>query len=374
MPIDIQPVENARDLKAFIHVPERVHGTNPGWLPPLYMDEYTFFNPKKNKAFSVCETQLWLAMKEGVPVGRVMGIIHHPYNEQQQIQSARFSHLEAIDDLSVTRALLETVSVWAAGQGMQELVGPFGFSDKDPEGLQITGFEHPSILVTATNAPYLPKHLEELGFEKKIDCLDYLLDLDQELPPSYARMYERTRRASQVQVLDIASRRQLRPWVIPVFELVNVTYRHLYGFVPMDQREIRELADRFLPLLNPHFVKVAINSREELVGFVVGIPHLTPGIQKAGGKLFPIGWWHILQAYRNADQLDLMLGAVREDFRGRGVNILLGWHLMHSARERGIHRFESHLILETNQPMRAEFEKVGGQLHKTFRIFRKAIF
>jgi GNAT superfamily N-acetyltransferase len=187
-------------------------------------------------------------------------------------------------------------------------------------------------------------------------------------------MYERTRRASQVQVLDIASRRQLRPWVIPVFELVNVTYRHLYGFVPMDQREIRELADRFLPLLNPHFVKVAINSREELVGFVVGIPHLTPGIQKAGGKLFPIGWWHILLAYRNADQLDLMLGAVREDFRGRGVNILLGWHLMHSARERGIHRFESHLILETNQPMRAEFEKIGGQLHKTFRIFRKAIF
>ncbi|MBK8043350.1 MAG: hypothetical protein IPK21_12250 [Haliscomenobacter sp.] len=164
--LTLVPVTSRAALKKFIHLPARVHAQRANWLPPLYLDEWTYFNPRKNNAFSYCDTLLLLAKRGATSVGRIMGIIHRPYNARTGEAAVRFAHLECFPDEEAVQALLSAVEAWGRSKGMTEMVGPFGFSDKDPEGLMIEGFDALPILVTATNQAYLPGYVERAGFEK----------------------------------------------------------------------------------------------------------------------------------------------------------------------------------------------------------------
>ncbi|MBK8879410.1 MAG: hypothetical protein IPN74_12945 [Haliscomenobacter sp.] len=371
--LTLVPVTSRAALKEFIYLPARVHAQRPNWMPPLYLDEWTYFNPRKNKSFSYCDTLLLLVKRGPTTVGRIMGIIHRPYNARTGEATVRFAHLECFPDEEAARALLHGVEEWGRSKGMTEMIGPFGFSDKDPEGLMIEGFDALPILVTATNQGYLPEYVERAGFEKKLDCLDFLIDLEKDIPESFPRIYERVQRNPAFRVLEFTSTRSLKPHIEAVFHLVNATYTDLYGFQPLDDREIRELAARYLPLLNPRFVKLVVTAEGKAAAFIVGIPNMTKGIQKAKGKLLPFGILHILSASRKSTQLDLMLGAIHPDYRSRGLDVLMGWKLILSARSAGIRTFETHLVLETNDRMLAEYARLGARLHKRFRIYRKEI-
>ncbi|MFM8450164.1 MAG: N-acetyltransferase family protein [Haliscomenobacter sp.] len=369
--LSIQELRHRADLKEFIALPARVHAGHSNWLPPLYMDEWVFFDPKKNKAFAQCDTLLLLARREGTVVGRIMGIIHHPYNERVGERTVRFSHLEAFEDEEAVHALIQAVEGWGQEKGMNRSVGPFGFSDKDPEGLMVEGFEQAPILVTTCNLPYLPEMVERAGYSKKLDCLDFLIDIERGIPASFPRIFERVHANPAFRLVEFNQTKEIKPYIEAVFQLINIAYIDLYGFQPMDAQEIQELASRYLPLLNPRFVKVVLDAEEQLIAFVIGMPNLAPGIQRAKGKLLPVGWWHILKAMRQATRLDLMLGAVHPDYRGRGLDVLMGWPLIQSARQKGIRTFETHLVLETNARMLAEYARLGATLHKRFRVFQR---
>lgn len=371
--LTLKPVAGHKDLKCFIHLPAAIHAGHANWLPPLYMDEWEFFSKKKNKAFSYCDTLLLLAYRGDKPVGRIMGIIHHPYNARTGAQTVRFSHFDCFDDEAAAHALLNAVEDWGRQNGMTEMVGPFGFSDKDPEGLLIEGFEAMPILVTNANLPYLPAFVERAGFGKMIDCLDFVIDLERDVPEAFPRIYERVARNTAFRLKEFRRTKEIKPYIQDVFRLVNATYTELYGFQPLDEAEIRELARRYLPLLNPRFVKIVLDAQDQVVAFVVGMPNMTPGIQRSRGHLFPTGIFHILQAARRTTQLDLMLGAVAVPHRGRGLDILMGWPLIQSARQAGIKTFETHLVLETNERMLAEYARLGARLHKRFRIYQKPL-
>lgn len=371
--IQIEEVRHRGDLNAFIQLPAQVHARHSNWLPPLYMDEWSFFNPTKNKAFALCDTILLLARRDGQLRGRIMGIIHHPYNERMGERTVRFSHLEAFEEEDIVHALIEAVESWGKEKGMNRCVGPFGFSDKDPEGLMVEGFQEDPILVTTCNLPYLPAMVESAGYSKKLDCLDFLIEIEQGIPASFPRIFERVNANPAFRLLEFNRTREIKPYIEAVFQLINIAYIDLYGFQPMDAQEIRELASRYLPLLNPRFIKVVLDTNNQLIAFVIGMPNLAPGIQRAHGKLLPLGWWHILKSMRNASRLDLMLGAVHPDYRGRGLDVLMGWPLIQSARKKGIRTFETHLVLETNARMLAEYARLGARLHKRFRVFQKAL-
>lgn len=373
MAVTIRALRSANDLRTYINLPAKIHANHSNWMPPLYMDERTYYNPKKNKSFSYCDTILLLAERDGQPVGRIMGIIHHPYNEKQGIKTVRFAHMDCFDDPEVFHELLAAVEQWGREKGMTEVVGPFGFSDKDPEGFQIEGFDEMPILVTACNLPYLPQYMEKEGYEKKVDCLDFMIDLEAGIPEFYPRIYERVKRNTNFEVLEFSRTKALKPYILPVFELINKTYQDLYGFVPLDEQEMREMTDRYLPILDPRFVKVVLNDQRELIAFIIGLPNMTPGFQRAKGRLLPFGFLHIIRAAKTTRQLDLMLGAIDSAYRGRGLDILMGWKMIQSVRAAGMTRMETHLVLETNDRMRAEYEKMGARLHKKFRIYRKAL-
>jgi hypothetical protein len=372
MAITIREVKNRRDLRRFIYLPQKIHSSYRNWLPPIYMDEWSFFNAKKNHSFDSCTTVLALAYHNNKVVGRIMGIIHHKYNELHNEQNGRFGYFDCYNDPEVSHALISYIEDWADNRGMEKLVGPYGFSDKDIQGLLVEGFDQMPILDSACNPEYIVNLLTQEGFTKEIDCMTYRFPLTVDLPELYYRILQRTNHRKEYQVLEFTTKKQLKPYIVPVLELVNETFDELYGFVPMTDVEIQELAARYLPVIDPRFVKV-IEKNGKVLAFLVAIPNLTRGIQKSKGHLFPFGIFQIINAARKSKQLDLMLGAVKREVQGLGLEVAMGLSLIESGRKAGFEFIEAHLILETNKKMRAEMERLNIPIHKLFRVFQKQI-
>jgi hypothetical protein len=372
MEIKIVEVNSRKLLRIFIHLPAKLHKNETNWMPTIYSDDWNFFNPKKNHQFESCDTIMALAMVDGKPVGRIMGIIHNTYNTLRNENTARFGYFDSIDSQEVAHALFTFIQDWVTLKGKTLLVGPYGFSDKDIQGLLIEGFDQLPLLDSACNPPYIVKLIENEAFVKEIDCMTYRFPVNLALPELYYRIVQRANYSNHTQLVEFTSRRQLKPYIVPVLELVNQTYNHLYGFVPMSETEIHELASRYLPIIDPRFVKI-IEKDGSVIAFIIAIPNLTKGIQKSRGYLFPIGIFQILLASKRTRQLDLMLGAVRRDYQGTGIEIVMGISLIESARKADFKDIEAHLILENNYKMRAEIERLKVPVNKWFRVFRKEL-
>lgn len=373
LPINIQEVNSKSALRDFIFLPAKLYNDQPNWVPPIYLDEWKFHDPKHNPSLGKATVIRFLATRDGQLVGRVMGIINHKYNETHGEKTARFFQLDCINDQGVANALINAVYDWAQQQSMQQLIGPFGFSDKDPQGLQIEGLEHLPVIATPTNPLYLKTLVEAAGFVKHLDCVSYKVMVPKTIPALYVKVMERIKKNSQVQLLEFKTKKALKPYIVPVFRLVNETYSDLFGFVPMTEEEMQRMAAQYLPILDPVFVKVVLNQNQELIAFVVAMPDMSLGIQKAKGKLFPFGFLQILWAAKQSKQLNLLLGAVRNDHRSIGLTALMGTALLQTAIERGFELMDSHLVLESNQAMCAEYQRIGGEVYKRYRVYKKAI-
>lgn len=373
MPVAIQPVSLRRDLRRFFRLPFRLHRDHQDWVPPLLMDDRYMFDPRRNRAFRYCDCALWLARDgRGEVVGRIAGIINRRYNEFRGERQARFTHLDCIDDPEVMGALLGQVKEWACRAGMDVVIGPMGFTDQDPEGFVIEGFDEEPSIATYHNQEYIVRLLERLGWDKHVDYVVYKVPVPKDIPPLYERVHQHLARRGTFRVLEFEHRRELRPLIRPVLELMNETYVNITGYAPLDREEMDDLARRYLPVISPQFVKV-VSVGDELVGFMIGIPNVVPGIRRARGRLLPLGWFWILQAARRARRLDLLLGGIKEAYRGKGVDVLMGRAMIRSAQAAGFAYFDSHHELEHNTRMRAEMERMGGNVYKRYRVFQTAI-
>ncbi|HRH67749.1 MAG TPA: hypothetical protein PLU53_15740 [Bacteroidia bacterium] len=371
MSVEIKIVKSKSDLREFIFLPSKLYSDRATWVPPLYMDEWKFYDPHQNTSLAHCDTILFLAYENENCVGRIMGIIPHPYNRLMNVQSARFFQLDCFNDAVISHALITAVEKWAIQKGSTTMIGPYGFSDKDPQGLQVEGFEHLPVLATPTNPPYLEKLVANERYSKLIDCISYKLNIPKEFPEFYKRIYQRAIRNNNVRMAEFKKRSELKPYIVPIFRLINETYKDLFGFVPLEEAEMFEMAKKYLPILNPAYVKIILDVKNEPVAFVIAMPDMSRGIQKAKGKLFPIGFIHILGSAKKTAQLDLFLGAVKEEYQGKGLTSILGINLMDTARKHGLTYIDSHLILESNLKMRAELERLGGTIYKRYRVFMK---
>ena len=368
--VEIREVGTKRELRAFIRLPWALHAGHDRWVPPLLAEERAFFRAQSNPAFAYSDTLLLLARRDGVAVGRVMGIVNRRYNEAKGDSQARFACLECGDDLDLVRRLLGRVEDWARGLGLRRLVGPLGFTDQDPQGFLMDGYEHEPSIGTYVNLPYMPRLMEALGYDKEMGYVVYRIDLPRQVPEFYCKVAERAALKSGVLLLDIRRRRELRPHIRPVLVLMNECFRELYGYSVLDDREMEALARRFLPVLDPRFVKIAVRGGE-VVGFNIAMPNLAEGFRRADGRLLPLGFLKLLRAGRRTRQLDTLVGGVRADFRGKGIDAMIGCATMAAAIEAGFEFVDSHHELEYNQKVRSEMERLGGRIYKSYRIFRK---
>jgi len=370
MSIKVKKVTSHKHLRTFIHLPRLIHRNHTNWVPPIYSEEWRYFDSKKNRAFSYSDTILLLAFREDKAVGRIMGIINHRYNNFRSEKNARFAYLECWDDQEVAHGLLDYVEKWAKEKAMEKIVGPMGFSDQDSEGFLIDGFEHTPTLATYYNFEHIVRLLEYEGYKKEVDYVVYKLDVQKEIPEFYKKIYKRVLKKEEFGVVEFSKRKQLKPNILPVMNLMNECFRDIYGYFPLNEEEMVELGKRYLPLLDPHFIKI-VRRDKEVVGFIIGIPNLSEGIRRAHGRLFPFGIFKILQAARKTKQLDLMIGGIKEEYRGRGIDVLLGLKTIESAKKAGFEYMDSHHELETNLKVRAEMERLSGKVYKRYRIFQK---
>ncbi len=317
---------------------------------------------------------MWLARRDGRPVGRVMGIINRRFNAHRKEEIARFACLECYEERDVFQALVRTVEVWAKAKGATRMIGPYGFSDQDPEGWLTMGFEHRATIATYYNFEWMPRFIEEMGYGKDVDYFVYKIPLPKEMPELYTKVFERSMKRGSFVIHEFTRRKDLKPWVVPIFSLMNECYMNsnIYGYAPLTEKEMQDLAKRYLPVVDPRFVKLVTKDGRP-ASFIIAMPDMTEGIRKARGRLFPFGFLKVLRAAKKTRQLDLLLGAVKEQYRGQGLDVLMGVKTLMSAHEAGYEMMDTHHEMEANVKVRAEMERMGGTIYKKYRAFYKML-
>jgi len=374
MGIEIKEVTTHNLMRDFIHLPAKIHKNHSNWVPPIYIDERSYFNPDKNPLFDHSTTILYVAVKNNVVVGRIMGIINNKYNESHGVNDGRFCYVETYEDYEVFKTLVETVSNWARMHGMKRIIGPIAFSDKDPQGWLIEGYDQPISLATNCNFPYLNKFIEGMMFSKEVDLVVYQLHIAQEYPDFYKNIFKRfTSRETRLKLKEFTRRSQVKPYIHKALTLLNETYIDIYGFEPLTIKEMDDFANRYLYLINPRFIKVFLDENDEVVSFLIAMSDISEGIKKSEGYLIPWGFIPILTAGRKSKQLNLLLVGISPEYQGRGLDVMMAVKLLESAKKAGKTVLDSHLMLENNLKVRAELEKMGGQVYKRYRIYQKTL-
>ncbi len=372
MEIQIREVKTKQDLTSFVYLPEKIHKNHKNWAPPIYSDDMVFFDPKKNKSFDECDYQILIAIKNGEVVGRCMGLIHHIYNKEHNEKCGRFSFLETYDDYEVFKKLIDHIAQWAKAKGMEQLVGPLAFSDHDPQGMLYEGYEEINVIASNCNLPYLTDFCVKFNFEKKVDLVEYKIDIPEQFPEIYNKIGERFRlNQKNIRIEEYKTKLQFRPIIKPVLTLINKTFGNVYGFTPFTDKEMSDYTNRYIFLLSPHFIKVAKNENDEVIGTVVGIPDFSEGFKACKGRLWPFGFLKLLTSGRKTKMIVLLLGAIDQRYQGRGIDVYMGIKMLESAKKQGYKYIDSHLELETNTKVRAEMERMGGVIFKKYRIYQK---
>lgn len=376
MHVTVKPVATKKELKQFICFNYELYKDSPYAVPDLYSDVRDTLDPTKNAAFDFCEAQPFIALREGKVVGRIVAIINHKANSAWNKKAVRFGWVDFIDDAEVVDALFAAVEQWGKERGMDEIQGPLGFTDFDPEGMLIEGFDRISTIATIYNYPYYPKHMERMGFTKDADWLEYMLTAPKELPAKHARITRIVQEKFGLRVVKYTSHRKLaRERGVQIFEMLNEAYAELYGFSTLSPRQIQQYIAMYLPLLDLRLVPLIVDKDDNLVGFGILLPSLARAFQKARGFMFPFGWWHLIKAlkWNDTQMTEMLLVAVKPVYQGKGAVALLFADIIPMHNKLGYKYSESNPELESNTKMQAQWEYFERENHKRRRAYMKKL-
>ncbi len=376
MSVEVSTVGSRRELKAFVTFPMQLYSGNPYWVPPLIRDEMENFTRGKNPAFDEADARLFLARRDGKIVGRVAAILSQAANRKYNTRNLRFGWFDTIDDYEVAQALLSAVEAWGRELGMQTITGPHGFTDLDPEGLLVEGFNELATISVIYNHPYYPGLLERYGLIKDVDYVEFQASAPEgtAIPEKMIKMAEWAAKRNGyrlVRYTRISALRKERAQEL--FNLVDEAFEELYGTVPLTQRQKEYYISKYIPFANPDFIEIVVDEQGVMIGFMIAIPSLARAFQKARGRLFPLGFLHILTALRRFDTLDFLLAGVKKEYRGKGVDLIMTIDVFRTGLARGVRRAESNPELELNSKIQGEWKIVSTRQHKRRRIYRKSI-
>ena len=371
---EIQPTKS--NLLKFVHFPiDTLYRDSEYFVPPLVTDEINTLRPDKNPAFDFCEAVYYLAYRDGKIVGRVAGIINHVCNERSGKKEARFSYIDFIDDAEVVDALIDAVTRWGKSKGMEHLTGPLSFTDMDPEGMLIEGYDRVGTSGGIYNFPYYPKHMERLGFVKDADWLEMLITIPKDIPEKMQRISDLVSKRYNLETIKYTSRKKLvADYGDAIFKLINVAYDDIFGYSPLSDKQINHYIKMYLPFLPLNDLAMAVEKdTRELIAVGISIPSMARALIKNRGRLFPFGWMPLLKAFKHNDVVDLMLIAVKPEFQNKGVNSLLFTDLIPCFNANGYKFAESNRELELNSKVLKQWEYFEYVQHKRRRAFTKEI-
>ena len=378
--IQIKRVETKKDLKRFIEFHYDLYKGNPYDVPNLYSDEVNTLSKDKNAAFDFCEAEYYLALKEGKIVGRVAAIINHKANEKWKKKDVRFGWIDFIDDIEVSRALFKAVEEYGRKKGMNDIVGPLGFTDMDPEGMLTWGFDKLGTMATIYNYEYYPQHMEKLGgWEKDNDYVEYYLVVPEKSPEKYTKIAEMVEKRYNLHVRKLTKKDIFQGgYGKKLFDLINLTYSDLYGFSELTDRQIDQYVKMYFPLADLDLVTVIEdgNKDNQLAGLGITIPSLSRALQKCRrGRLFPFGWWHLLRAikFHKTDGVDLLLMGFLPEYRSKGANALLFADLIPRYVNYGFKWGETQVEMESNEGVQSQWGPLDPINHKKRRCYRRRL-
>ncbi|MCM1376818.1 MAG: hypothetical protein NC097_04175 [Clostridium sp.] len=369
----IEPTKS--NLLKFIKFQIRLYDGSPYFVPPLVLDELDTLNPVKNPAFDFCESAYFMAYRDGKPVGRIAVIINKQINEKLNLKDARFGFFDIMEDAEAANALFSAAEEWARSKGMKQIIGPLGFTDLDREGLLIEGFEELSTMATNYNYPYYEKFVEDAGYDKDSDWVEFQMTVPEGIPDKFNRIAEIVKKKFGLRVLKYTSRKKIKEeYGRALFYLVNEAYKDLYQYSPLTERQIDKYINEYINLLNLDLVTLIVDKEDKLQGVGISMPSMSRALQRSHGRLFPMGWYHLLRGLKGKnDIVDLLLVAVSPEYQSKGANALLFQDLIPQYIKYGFKFAESNPELESNSKVQSQWEYFERRQHRRRRSYKKQL-
>ena len=377
MAVEIRKLEpTKKELLKFIHFPiDVLYNDSTCYVPDLVSDMISTFLPSENPAYEFCESAFFMAYRDGKPVGRIAGIINSLVNQREQKQEGRFGFVDFIDDEEVVDALMCAVEQWAKEKGMTCLTGPLGFTDMDPEGCLIEGFDQLGTQATIYNYPYYPKHFERLGFVKDVDWVEFKVIVPEQIPEKMVKIGNIVQHRFNLHLVKMNSTKELvKKYGNEIFALINESYDSLFGYSPLSEKQVKHYINVYLPFLPLDHISLVADANDKLVGVGISVPSLSRALIKSRGRMLPFGWYHMLKAIKHEGRIvDLLLIAVAPEYQSKGVNSLFFVDLIPAFNKRGYEWAETNIELENNENVQKQWQYFDIKQHKRRRAFTKDI-
>jgi len=373
MEIEIREVTTKKELRKFVKYNIELYRNNPYHVPNLIDEEMMTLSKDKNPSFEICDAILFLAYKNAKIAGRIAGIIVHESNRKWRQTNARFGFVDFIDDKEVVDALFEAVVNWAKAKGMTALHGPLGFTDMDHEGMLVEGFDQPGTMATIYNFAYYPKQLERMGFVKDAEWIERKIYIPTCVPDKHLRIGEIVKKKYGLKVLKFINRKEIWPYAYKIFDVLNTAYAPLYCVTPLSPKQIHYYVKMYIPMLQLKLVTVIVREADDaVVGFAISMPNMTRAMQKAKGRLLPLGIFYLLKSlYSKPKVIDLYLIGILPEYQNKGVNSLLFNDLIPEYINAGAVYAESNPELTTNTAVQAQWQYFKCENHKKRQTFIK---
>lgn len=367
---EVKEVRTKKALRQFVELPYNLYKNSRFWAPPIKSDELKQLLPESNPAFKTCSVKLWTCWDNNKCIGRIGAIINHDYNQKVGKKLGRISRMEFIDDEKVSKLLFDTAENYLRKEGMEMVHGPLGFNNLDNQGLLIEGFDYQPSIASVYHFPYYEKHFDANGYKKENDWIEFRLTLGETALNKAKRGAEIVKRRYGFTVKTFESAKEMQSFANPVFKMMNEAFAVLPYVSPFNDEMIEYIKKKYFRVLDPRFVRFILKD-EQIIAFIIGMPSLTEAMQKAKGKLFPFGVFHIMKAMKNPEVVDLLLTGVDPEYHTSGAAVILFAELQNEMMKHGITQMETTGIFEDNHNVISNWKNFQHIQHKRRRAYIK---
>lgn len=360
----INEVKTPDDLKKFITFPMELYKNNKNYVPSLIKDETEIWDISQNPALNYSESKQYLATKNGKIVGRIAVMINHKEAEELGIKKVRFGWIDFIDDYDVSKALINQAIEYAKEKGLHKIEGPMGFTNLDKAGMLTFGFDRLATMIGIYNHDYYPKHLEKLGLSLEKEWVEYEIMFPEVLPEKVVKFNELIKEKYKLKVLKFNNKKEILPYIEPMFRLLDETYNTLSTYTPITDEQIKTYKEKYFGFIDKDFIVCIADENDKLVSFAITMPSYSKALQKAEGKLLPFGWWHFLQAGRKNDRANFYLIGIHPEYQKRGITSIIFKEIYDIFKRKGVKYLETNPELVENKAIQLLWQDYNPVNHK----------
>ena len=371
--IKVKQVLNSSDLELFIKFPMELYKGNPYYVPPLINEEKSIWVKEENPALQYSEAAQFLAYRGKNIVGRIAVIINHKEEKELGIRKVRFGWLDFIDDIEVSKTLIDTAIEYAKSKGISKIEGPMGFTNLDKAGMLTKGFDKLATMIGIYNFDYYPKHMEQLGLVKEKEWVEFEINFPDTLPDKVEKFSNLIAEKYELELVKFKSKKDILPLVEPMFKLLDDTYKHLSTYTPITQEQIKHYKEKYFKFIDKDYIVCIKDKYGSLISFAITMPSYSKALQKAKGKLFPFGWWHLLNAGKKNDRANFYLIGIHPQYQKRGITAIIFKEIYETFKKKGVKFLETNPELEENASIQALWQDYHPTNHKRRRTYSLGI-